>query len=403
MRLGGIFLKYANVLPIKRKYVTLPRAFFGEIFSAGNLYGSDKNFYMIRSVTIKNFMSHADLDIKEIPEINVIIGKNDTGKTGLLKLLYATVKSLEIYSLKSVSTDVSFKKELSDKLYDTFMPRKNGLGDLVAKGSKDKLDVNVSILGNNNKYKQTIYYSFGDRTERSISTCIEHVERLPADSINALFVPAKEVLTAFNDIRNIRENFYGVGFDDTYLDLIKALNLETTKGRVAAELSRVNKSLEDLFEGKIEQTGQKEQPFLFKKGNQQFAMQQTAEGIKKIGILTTLITNRQLGKGTILFMDEPETALHPEAVRQMVEMLVAMSKAGVQVFIASHSYFVIKQLSNCAKRDQLNINCWNLARESGKLVSCSFHNLIDGVLPSNSIVEEALKMFDEEIKIDLNV
>lgn len=110
-----------------------------------------------------------------------------------------------------------------------------------------------------------------------------------------------------------------------------------------------------------------------------------------------------MGKGTILFMDEPETALHPEAVRQMVEMLVAMSKAGVQVFIASHSYFVIKQLSNCAKRDQLNINCWNLARENGKLVSCSFHNLIDGVLPSNSIVEEALKMFDEEIKIDLNV
>jgi hypothetical protein len=89
----------------------------------------------------------------------------------------------------------------------------------------------------------------------------------------------------FNDIRNIRENFYGLGFDDTYLDLIKALNLETTKGRVAAELSRVNKSLEDLFEGKIEQTGQKEQPFLFKKGNQQFAMHQTAEGIKKIGIV----------------------------------------------------------------------------------------------------------------------
>ena len=206
-------------------------------------------------------MSHLDLSIKEIPQINVIIGKNDTGKTGLLKLLYATVKSLEVYSLKSTSTEVSFKKELADKLYDTFMPRKNGLGDLVMKGSKDKLDVNVTIIGNNGKYKQHIYYSFGERTEKSISTCIEHVDKLPDNLMNALFVPAKEVLTAFNDIRNIRENFYGVGFDDTYLDLIKALNLETTKGRVANELSTVNKSLEDLFEGKIEQTGQKEQPF----------------------------------------------------------------------------------------------------------------------------------------------
>ncbi len=347
-------------------------------------------------------MAHSDLSVKDIPEINVIIGKNDTGKTGLLKLLYATVKSLEIYSLKTKSADVSFKKVLAEKLYDTYMPIKNGLGDLVQKGSKEKLDVNMTIIGNNGKYEQPIYFQFGDRTEKSILTGNENIKPLPDNLINALFVPAKEVLTAFTDIRNIRDNFYGVGFDDTYLDLIKALDLPTTKGRVAVELTTVNKTLEDLFEGKIEQTGQKEQPFLFKKGNQQFAMQQTAEGIKKIGILTTLITNRQLGKGTVLFMDEPETALHPDAVRQMVEMLVAMSKAGVQIFIASHSYFVIKQLAICAKRDRLNISCWNLTKENGKPINNSFHNLIDGVLPSNTIIEEALKMFDQEIDVDLN-
>ena len=57
---------------------------------------------MIESITIKNFMAHSDLSIKDLPEINVIIGKNDTGKTGLLKLLYATIKSLEIYSLRMI-------------------------------------------------------------------------------------------------------------------------------------------------------------------------------------------------------------------------------------------------------------------------------------------------------------
>jgi AAA15 family ATPase/GTPase len=357
---------------------------------------------MISSITIKKFMAHSDLSLKNIPSINVIIGKNDTGKTGLLKLLYATVKSLEVYSLKAKSSDVAFKKELADKLTDTFMPRKNGLGDLVQKGSKDKLEVNVTIVGNNGKYKQDIYYSFGERTEKTILIGGEHIDVIPTDTMNALFIPAKEVMTAFNDIRNIRELQYGVGFDDTYLDLIKALNIPTTSGRVATELSIVNKNLENLFEGKIEQTGQNEQPFIFKKGNQQFSMQQTAEGIKKIGILTTLITNRQLGKGTILFMDEPETALHPDAIRQMVEMLVAMSNAGVQIFIASHSYFVLKQLAICAKRDKLDINCWNLERQSGNPVKNSFHSLIDGVLPSNTIIDEALKMFDEEINIDLN-
>lgn len=347
-------------------------------------------------------MAHSELSRKAIPGINVIIGKNDTGKTGLLKLLYATIKSLEVYSLKSVNSEATFKKELAEKLYNTFMPRKTGLGDLVQKGSRERLDVNVTVSGINGKYRQHLYYAFGDRTDRNIPICIEHVDSIPLNTMNALFVPAKEVLTAFSDIRNIRDNFYGVGFDDTYLDLIKSLDLPTTQGRVVTELSQVNKSLEDLFEGKIEQTGQKEQPFVFKKGNQQFAMQQTAEGIKKIGILTTLITNRQLGKGTVLFMDEPETALHPDAVRQMVEMLVAMSKAGVQIFIATHSYFVIKQMAICSKRDGLDISCWNLQRELGKPVISSFHDLKDGVLPNNSIIDEATRMFDQEINVDLN-
>ena len=53
-------------------------------------------------------------------------------------------------------------------------------------------------------------------------------------------------------------------------------------------------------------------------------------------------------------------------------------------------------------KEKLDVNCWNLTRENGKPVNTTFHNLIDGVLPSNSIIEEALKMFDEEIGNDLN-
>jgi hypothetical protein len=318
-----------------------------------------------------------------------------------LKLLYSTVKALEIYSLKSKHSGASFKKDLASKLNTTFMPIRNGLGDIVKKGQGDKFEFESTIIDNSGKYQQNIYYAFGERTETAISNCSEQVKPLSHININALFIPAKEVLTAFNDIRNIRDHDYGVGFDDTYRDLITSLDLPTTRGRIATELSQVNKTLEDLFEGRIEQTDKRELPFLFKKGKQRFAMQMTAEGIKKIGILTTLINNRQLGKGTILFMDEPETALHPDAIRQMVEMLVAMSKAGVQIFVSSHSYFLIKQFAICAKRDSLSTMCWNLNKENG-IVKASFHDMQDGVLPQNTVIEEALKMFDDEIDLDLN-
>lgn len=225
---------------------------------------------------------------------------------------------------------------------------------------------------------------------------------MPSDSFNTVFIPAKEVLTAFNDIRNVRESIYGTGFDDTYYDLIKALALPVTKGRVAKELSTVNTELENLFQGKMQQTKDEKQPFIFKKGNQKFSMHQTAEGIKKIGILNTLITNRQLGKGTILFLDEPETTLHPDAVRKLIGMLVFMSKAGVQIFMASHSYFVIKQLAICAKRDQINALCWNLKRTKEDIVQTEFTNLIGGILPDNSIINESLAMFDQELNVDLD-
>lgn len=347
-------------------------------------------------------MAHSKLEVKEIPSINLILGKNDTGKTGLIKLLYTAIKSLEIYSKKVKNSDTIFARELAEKMLNTFMPRKHGLGDLVRKGSKEKLKVDLSIVGDSGGYEQNIYFSFGERTERKIPDCNNHIKSIPNNVINAIFIPAKEVLTAFSDIRRIREQEYGVGFDDTYLDLIKSLDIPTTKGSVNNDLSTVNKSLEELFEGKIEQTGKKDQPFIFKKGNQKFAIQQTAEGIKKIGILTTLITNRQLGKGTILFMDEPETALHPDAVRQMVEMLVAISKAGVQIFIASHSYFIIKQLANSSKRENIETLCWSFERNNGLPITNEFKKINDGVLPNNSIIQEALSMYDEEITIDLN-
>ena len=79
-----------------------------------------------------------------------------------------------------------------------------------------------------------------------------------------------------------------------------------------------------------------------------------------------------------------------------------MSKAGVQIFLASHSYFVIKQLAICAKRDSIGVSCWNLEREKGQSIKNSFKDLSDGVLPSNSIIDEAISMYDQEVDIELN-
>ena len=356
---------------------------------------------MIQDVTIRNFMAHQALTCTNIPAINLLIGKNDTGKTGLLRMLYSVTKALETFSIKNETVKETFKKVLAAKLDTTFMPRR-GLGDLVQKGQSEKLHVELKINAGR-EYAQAINFQFGESTQNTITDGAEHIMPLPNGVLNALFIPAKEVLTAFRDIRIIREQEYGRGFDDTYLDLIRALDIPTTKGRVATELTGVSRMLEDLFEGSIEQTHDSKDPFVFKKGKQQFAMHQTAEGVKKIGILTTLIRNRQIRKGTILFMDEPETALHPTAIRDMVKMIVAMSKAGVQIFLATHSYFIIKQLAISTRAADSSVLCWNLRRELSRPVQIDFETIYNGVLPQNEIVGEALAMYNDDVKAELGL
>jgi AAA15 family ATPase/GTPase len=344
-------------------------------------------------------MGYNKFKSNDLAPVNVIIGKNDTGKTGLLKLLYTAAKTIDVYSRISQNQEISFKKLLAEKMYDTFQPGKKGLGELVSKGSKEKLSVDIEFYHQKLSYQDRLHFSFGDSTTSTIVDCQETIKSV-SENFRCLFIPAKEVLTALKAIRATRDNLHIPGFDDTYLDLIRALVIPTQKGNITEELRDVNKRLVDLFEGHIEQG--LEDDFVFKKGNAEYPMQLTAEGVKKIGILTTLIRNRQLNANSILFLDEPETALHPEATRELVEMLMLMAKAGIQIFIATHNYFVLKQMYLCAKRDNIKTNCYALNKEKGKGVEGTFYDLKDE-FPENAISNEAIRMADEETKLDLGI
>ena len=359
---------------------------------------------MIEKISIRNFLRLPEFRLAQPGQINLIIGENDTGKTGLLRLLYAAAKSLETVSRSrhAVAETSLFKTTFSKKLDTVFQPRlTTGIGSLVTKGSKDKLSVELTF-GLPSGNKSIVHASFTESARNTITDINEHIE-LAEDPFNALFIPAKEVLTAFRAIKFTRDPHDLVGFDDTYLDLIRSLDVPTSRGNLLPALKRVNDALEDLFKGEIRQT-EKEERFVFFKGKQEFPMSITAEGIKKIGILTTLIRNRQLHKGTMLFLDEPETALHPKAIRALMGMLVNLAQAGVQIFLTSHNYFVAKQLVICARQNPgLRVQCCSLVPvEEGDFVRPLFSDLRDG-LPSNPIIDAALAMFDEEVALDLGI
>ena len=345
---------------------------------------------MYNSITLENLGAFKHFQWQKHANINILIGKNDTGKTHLLKILYSFAKSAEEFVKQSSqphATQETFGTILANKILWTFQPEGNGLSEIVTKG-QGKLKVEARLCNENYNF------SFGRDTTRKITDCPSSI--ICPENLRTFFIPPKELLTAFDAIGAVREQLQIFGFDDTYYDLIKALRLPTTKGKIQKDMKEVLDSLEELFAGEIVR---EENRFVFKRGREKFLMPQVAEGIKKIGILTTLIRNRTLQKGTILFMDEPETNLHPEAIIALVKMLFSLSKAGIQIYIATHSYFIIKQFELLAREHKQNIQICSLQKSDGNIIG-EFNDLQEG-LPDNPIIDASIQLYEDDVRMGL--
>ena len=270
---------------------------------------------MIRFVFISDFGPFSTFKWEPHSPLNVIVGENDTGKSFLLKMLYSVVRSVEESYKGTNSSYVPWPEFLSEKLFWVFQPGGGKIGELVSKG-KNRLTIEVNLD------KGGYALSFGRGATRKIVDAMVHRD---SPQLNALYLPPKEVLTAFHAIAATRENLNIFGFDDTYLDLITALRLPATKGKIDRRLADANNFVEDLCDGDIRWNGD---DFVFHRGREKYWMSQTAEGIKKIGVLTSLIKNRSLREGTILFVDEPESNLHPRAHSRVLQHAVSTQPGG---------------------------------------------------------------------------
>lgn len=336
---------------------------------------------MINSIRLKNFGPLTNLEWSKLGPINLIIGENGCGKTFLLKALYSAMRTLEDY--KRGEEKRTAAEILAEKLYWTFQPDK--IGDLVTKGS--------TALSCDLQFEQSQFsYSFGKDTTKQISSLENHN---PPRSSNSIFLPAKEILSLHQNILKSRELDKSFGYDDTYLDLARALRQSPTRGRNYDEFKLSRQSLEDIIGGKVEFDDHSNK-WQFKKGNQKYPIGVTAEGIKKIAIIDTLLGNRYLDTRSIIFIDEPESALHPVAISKLLDIVAVLAGRGIQFFLASHSYFVIKKLFLIAQKQKLSIPIMSMIKD--RFIP---ENLLHG-LPENKIIDESINLYKEEVELTLS-
>lgn len=321
----------------------------------------------------------AEASFDNLNGLNLLIGRNGSGKTYFLKSLYAALKTVEQY--RRGKEPRSAKELLADSLYWTFQT--SDLGSLVRKGEQ------MLSFEMKSEQGELFDYSFGPDTSKAVQNLKDTFEPTEANSI---FIPAKEIVSLQDVILRSYEVDKEFGFDKTYVDLARALS-KTKQGRNYEEFANARKQLKDAIGGKLEYN-QEKKVWIFKDSSRRtFELGITSEGIKRLAILDLLLGNYYLSRESVIIIDEAEANLHPEMIHQFMEILVCLAKAGLQVFISTHSYFVIKNLYILAHRHRMSIPTFSFT-EAGVERSD-----LQQEMPENPIIRESINIYREEIDL----
>ncbi len=328
---------------------------------------------MIERLRLKRFTAFEEINLKLSPGVNVFLGRNGTGKTHILKILYTVLAALRE------------KKRISDKIIGVFLPRERRIGRLVrrAKGSSG---AEVSIVRNGKR----LHLSFSNHATDTLKL----TNRWSDETIGpAVFIPVKEMLAnapGFLALHASRE----IHFEEVYADIILRAYMPLLRGPATKDRKRLLETIQKVMGGKVVLV---EQEFHLKNRDGELEFTLLAEGIRKLALLWLLVQNGTLLEGSTLFWDEPEANLNPAMMRTVVEILLLLQRSGVQVFVATHDYVILKQFDLLKKKED-RVSYHALFADAGstgvKIASTDEYALIE----PNAIADTFSDLYDRDIQ-----
>ena len=135
-----------------------------------------------------------------------------------------------------------------------------------------------------------------------------------------------------------------VGYLKKMLNEANEVNHELFDERVNKTVIDIENRIKDIIDGEIIVDKGR---FYFTSDNlKPVDMQNTASGIKQIGIIQLLLANRKLKEDCFLIIDEPEVNLHPEWQIKLAKILVILAKElNITIYINTHSPMFIEAMS----------------------------------------------------------
>lgn len=255
--------------------------------------------------------------------INLLIGANSTGKTHVMKLLYACLKA---------SGEVNEKPSLEEKLLSVFKPDRIG-GLVHRRGASNRARVKLIDERGSLAFSLTSSGQFS----------LDHHEINHSASV--VYLPVREFLSIFPGFISAYKR-REMQFDETYYDLAVALDANPLRSSILEERQNLIDPLRQAIEGQVLQERRR---FYVELPEGKLEAPLVAEGYRKLAQLVYLVKNGSLEPGGTLLWDEPSSNLNPKLVTHVVKALMGLAASGIQIFIATHDYLLSQELSLLAE------------------------------------------------------
>jgi len=331
----------------------------------------------LTNLKLRNFTVFENADFAFAAGINVFIGENATGKSHLLKVIYALLDAARVSPAQSPDELVK------ERLASVFLPALKKVGRLVRVGAEGSCT--LAIKSDHGETHASLN-NHGD-----VGLTLHRWDPMP----QAVYLPARDVLAMYEGFAPLYKSTE-LSFDQTYYDLCVALQRQYPRGDAKGPADELAAPLLSLLGGKVELDGPR---FYVDLGNGPHEAHLVAEGLRKIATLAHLVSNGSIEQGSVLLWDEPETNLNPRLLAKLAGALRGLAARGVQIFLATHDFLLSHKLSLAAEYgtpSDLDVRFFSLHRET---TTESVEVETAGTLAKiehNSILDEYAAHYDEE-------
>ena len=350
---------------------------------------------MLKSASIKNLTVFSQANLEFASGLNIIVGENGMGKSHLLKVLYAIIaagcdpKSTTILQ----PTQIYLQKAYADKLVKVLRP--DSLGRL-ARRTPGRVRCEIGLVFANQSANIQLSLSSGSKSD----VLIENAPTLWQEK-SPVFFPTRELLTLCPWFIGFYDNYH-LKFEETWRDTCSLLIAPKLKGEREKQVAMMLKPLEQAMGGKVV-VDEQGNFYLQVAGEGKLEMPLVAEGLRKMAMLAQLISTGTLLEQGYLLWDEPETNLNPKLIKVLANVILDLAKNGVQVFVATHSLFLLRELEILAGSDdyaKVNKRFFGLQKtEEGVVVEQG--NTIEEIGDITAL-EESLQQSDRYIAMSLH-